>query len=405
MTDMGDILVVRRSELASVDSRFRLLVICIAILLMAACGGGSSSKVPDAGTPNDGNLATVLETARAGHGVPALATVLIENGAVIEMGAVGNRVIDGQENVTTSDQWHLGSISKSMTSTLVAVLIERGLLDWKTTIAEVLLADIPDIRGDYRDVSVEQLMSHTGGLPVDITRSPAFEAGDVNDTSPLPMVERRLVWSADLLRLPPDASVGQHLYSNANYIVLGAMVEQVTGELWEELMRREVLAALGMTGSGFSAPGVAGLRTQPWGHVNRNGAWQPVDPGDFDADSARALGPAGTVHATLSDFAAYMAEHLAGERGMDGLLRATTFARLHTPQPGTDYAGGWVVDPSGWAGSASFWHNGSNGRWFAHTVIAPERNAAVLVVTNSGSRAAAEDFINVMIRRFEARAN
>jgi len=127
MTDMGDILVVRRSELASVDSRFRLLVICIAILLMAACGGGSSSKVPDAGTPNDGNLATVLETARAGHGVPALATVLIENGAVIEMGAVGNRVIDGQENVTTSDQWHLGSISKSMTSTLVAVLIERDL--------------------------------------------------------------------------------------------------------------------------------------------------------------------------------------------------------------------------------------------------------------------------------------
>jgi len=400
-------LVFRRSELADADSkaRHRVLAVCGAILLIAACGSGGSSQVSDAGSPNDGNLATILETARAGHGVPALATVLIENGAVIEIGAVGKRVIDGQENVTTSDQWHLGSISKSMTSTLVAVLIERGLLDWSTTIAEVLLADIPDMRSDYRNVSVVQLMSHTGGLPVDITRSPAFVAGDVNDTSPLPMADRRLVWSADLLKLPPEASVGQHLYSNANYIVLGAMVEKVTGELWEELMQRELFAALGMIGSGFSAPGVAGLRIQPWGHVNQDGTWQPVDPGDFGADSARALGPAGTVHATLRDFAAYMAEHLAGERGMDGLLRATTFARLHAPQPGTDYAGGWVVDPNGWAGSASFWHNGSNGRWFAHTVIAPERNAAVLVVTNSGSRAAAEDFVNVMIRRFEATAN
>ena len=404
---MRDILAFRRSESAGADSnaRHRVLAIFSVILLIAACSGGGSSQVPNVGSPNDGNLATILETARAGHGVPALATVLIENGAVIEMGAVGNRVINGQETVTTSDQWHLGSISKSMTSTLVAVLIERGLLDWNTTIAEVLLADIPDMLAEYHDVRVEQLMSHTGGLPVDITRSPAFQMGDVNDTSPLPMAERRLVWSADLLRLAPDASVGQHLYSNANYIVLGAMVEKVTGELWEDLMQRELFAALGMTGSGFSAPGIAGQRTQPWGHVNQNGNWQPVDPGDVDADNARALGPAGTIHATLSDFAAYMAEHLAGERGMDGLLQATTFARLHSPQPGTNYAGGWVVDPNGWMGSASFWHNGSNGRWFAHTVIAPDRNAAVLVVTNSGSRAVIEDFVNVMIRRFEAREN
>lgn len=394
-------------KLADAGRRFphRLVSFHCIALLIAACGGGSSSAVPDAGGAADGNLAAVLETARSGHGVPALATVLIQNGTIIEIGAVGTRAVGEQEAVTTADQWHLGSITKSMSSTLAAVLIERGLFDWDTTVADVLMLDIPDIRSEYRDVRVEQLMAHTGGLPVDITQSSAFQAGDVNDTSTLSMTERRLVWSADLLRLPPDASVGTHLYSNANYIVLGAVMEKVTGELWEDLMEREVFAPLGMFETGFGPPGIAGMRIQPWGHVNQGGNWEPIDPGSFDADSAQALGPAGKVHSTLRDFSAYLSAHLGGERGNDGLLRASTFARLHAPQPGTGYAGGWETNSSGWAGSPSFWHNGSNGRWFAHTVIAPDRNAAVLVVTNAGSRGAVEDVINVMIRRFEAMPN
>ncbi len=374
--------------------------------MIAACGGGGgSSAVPDAGGAGDGDLASVLETARSGHNVPALATVLIENGAIVEIAAVGTRSLNGQQSVTTADQWHLGSITKSMTSTLAAVLIERGVFDWNTTIAEVLLADLPGIRSEYRNVTVEQLMSHTGGLPVDITRSPAFQAGDVNDNSALSMTERRLAWSNDLLQLPPDAALGTHLYSNSNYIVLGALIEKVTGELWEDLVARELFAPLGMIDSGFGAPGIAGTQTQPWGHVNEGGSWQSVDPGSTDADSALALGPAGTLHTTLRDFSGYMAAHLAGERGSAGIISASTFARLHSPKPGADYAGGWVVNSNGWAGSPSFWHNGSNGRWFAHTVVAPDRNAAVLVVTNSGSRAVVEDVIEVMIRRFEAMSN
>lgn len=374
-------------------------------MLIAGCGGGGGSTVPDPGSTNDGSLSTILEAARASHDVPALATVLIENGVIIEIGAVGTRVFNDQEAVTTLDQWHIGSITKSMTSTLAAVLIERGLIDWNTTIADVLLVDIPGMRNEYRNVTVEQLMAHTGGLPVDITLARSFQNGDVNDTSALPMPQRRLAWSTDMLQLPPDAAVGAHLYSNANYIVLGAMIEKLTGENWEDLMERELFVPLGMTNSGFGPPGIPGMRLQPWGHSSQGGSWQPLDPGDFNADNALSLGPAGTVHSTLQDFAAYMSAHLAGDRGEDGLLEASTFARLHTPQVGTDYASGWVVNTNGWLGNPSFWHNGSNGRWFAHTVISAERNAAVFVVTNSGSRAAVEDFIGVMIRRFEAASN
>ena len=383
----------------------RLPALLVLIVLLASCSSGGGSAVGDPGSPNDGSLQSVLDQARTAHGVPAVAVVLIEGDSIVEIGVSGTRVIDGQEPVTTNDQWHLGSISKSITSTLVAIFIERGVLDWDTTVADVLLTDIPDMRSEYHNVRVEELMAHTGGLPVDMMRSNAALAGDYNDDSPLSMTARRLGWSADMLRLPPETAVGRHQYSNANYIVLGAIIEKVTGELWEDLLMRELFSPLAMPNSGFGAPGMAGMRTQPWGHVEQGGLWRAIDPGDDDAENALAVGPAGTVHTTLRDFTGYMAAHLAGERGEDGLLTAATFARLHAPQPGTDYGGGWVTDNNGWAGSRSFWHNGSNGRWFAHTVIAPDRNAAVFVASNSGSRAAVEDLVGIMIQRYEAGRN
>lgn len=394
----------RRARTLTGAARCRLGLsgIVLSAALLTACGGGSSSAIQEPGIVGDGELSVVLETARSSHDLPALAAVLIEDGAIVEMGAVGRRVFDEPESVTEEDQWHLGSISKSMTSTLTAVLIERGVLDWDTTVGDVLLIDVPDMRDEYRGVRIEELMAQTGGLPVDITQAPAFLSGDVNDTSLLPMSERRLVWSADLLRIRPEAAVGRHLYSNANYIVLGTILEKVTGEPWEDLMQRELFAPLGMQDSGFGPPGVAGTRAQPWGHAANGSSWQAFDPGRDDADNALALGPAGTVHSTLRDGAAYMAAHLAGAQGSDNLLKAATFRRLHTAQPGTGYAGGWVVAGNGWAGRPSFWHNGSNGRWFAQVVISPERNAAVMVVTNGNSRDAVEEFVNVMIRRFES---
>lgn len=278
----------------------------------------------------------MLDQVRTGHNVPAVAAVLIEGNSIVEIGVSGTRVINGQEPVTTDDQWHLGSISKSITSTLVAIYIERGQLDWDTTPTDVLLTDIPDMRSEYRNVRVEELMAHTGGLPVDITRSDALLAGAYNDDSPLSMTERRLSWSADMLRLPPETAIGTHQYSNANYIVLGALIEKVTGEQWEDLVAREIFAPLGMSNSGFGAPGMAGMRTQPWGHVGQGGSWRAIDPGNDDAESTLAIGPAGTIHTTLRDFTGYMAAHLAGERGGGGSYRSDDPAVRSGPKPVID---------------------------------------------------------------------
>ena len=64
------------------------------------------------------------------------------------------------------------------------------------------------------------------------------------------MPEQRRQWTAELLTLAPETSRGEHLYSNANYVVAGAMLEEVTGQQWEDLMQEHVFAPLGMTSTG-----------------------------------------------------------------------------------------------------------------------------------------------------------
>ena len=67
--------------------------------------------------------------------------------------------------MTTNDVFHIGSDTKSMTATLTAMLIEEGKLRWDTTIADVF----PELKGkmdkQYEAVTVEQLLTHRGGVP------------------------------------------------------------------------------------------------------------------------------------------------------------------------------------------------------------------------------------------------
>ena len=79
---------------------------------------------------------------------------------------------------------------------------------------------------------------------------------------------------------PAAQAETEFLYSNAGYVIAGAMLEQVTGESWEELIRTEVFEPLGMTRAGFGAPGSADAVDQPRGHrAGLFGGLNAVAPG------------------------------------------------------------------------------------------------------------------------------
>ncbi len=343
------------------------------------------------GIAGDDQLAGFLEDYRAANNIPAIACETIYGDSVLDQAAVGYRAMGLPEKVTLNDQWHLGSISKSMTATLFAIYVENGIFTWETTIGDIFPEYIETMHEDYVDVSLKNLLTHTSGFAGDIE----FELASSLKLSGDPMMEQRRRFFEAVIDDEPAGEVGDYLYSNTGYVVAGAMLEKVKEDPWEVIMYRNFLGALHMNSTGFGAPGIPGLRDQPLGHTQNGSSWTPI----FD-DNPAFLGPAGTVHSTLSDIAKYLIMHKEGAQGQPDFLTQTSFDMLHTPAPGTDYAMGWIVrDPV-------LLHDGSNTLWYAVVTINATEDLATAIFMNCANEfimtEAITDIIDILNSRYQA---
>lgn len=313
------------------------------------------------------------------NGVPALAVVVTKDGQICDRAAAGVRKWGDPTPVTTNDVFHIGSCTKSMTATLAAMFIDQGKLRWDTTIAEVF----PELKGKmdkrYEAVTVEQLLHHRGGVPAE---PPAVAWARAWQEIGTPTEQRREFIEA-VLSAPPEAEPGtKKIYSNQGYVIVGAMLEKISGQDFESLMTEKLFKPLHMDSAGFGPPGTEGKVDQPWGHVRKLLATVPTQ-----SDNPPVLSPAGRVHCSLDDLARYAIFHL--QRGTNALLKPETLARLHASPEGAeikdvmdDYACGWVRLKRGWAGGTVLWHNGSNTMWYIVMWLAPEKNFSVIAATN-----------------------
>jgi len=320
-----------------------------------------------------GDSVQVLDAIRKRHDLPALAVVVVKDGRICDRAAVGIRKWGDPTPVTTNDVFHIGSCTKSMTATLTAMLIEEGKLRWDTTIAEVF----PELRGrmdrQYESVTVEQLLTHRGGVPgvppADAWKRAREQRGE-------PASQRREFIEA-VLRQPPEAAPGtKMIYSNQGYAIVGAMLDKLTGTPWETLITERLFKPLHMDSAGFGPPGTKGAVDQPWGHTLAMSIPVPLQ-----VDNPPAIASAGRVHCSLDDLARFTIFHM--QRGRTGgLLKPETLSKLHTPAGGGDYACGWLVLKRDWAGGNALMHNGSNTMWYVVMWLAPEKNFSVVVATN-----------------------
>jgi CubicO group peptidase (beta-lactamase class C family) len=323
----------------------------------------------------DERLAALLAPVRAEHGLPALGGAIVTAAGELRVAAVGLRAGGTEVEVTPGDRFHLGSCTKSMTATLAAVLVERGELSWDTTVAEVFGQGegSVEVHPGWAAVTLEDLLAHRSGARRDPERV----------WREAPPRELRAGIAATLLAAPPDTPPHQETsYSNAGYILAGALLERALDAGWEQLMQTELFEPLGMTTAGFGAPDrkdTRGAPLEPRGHLDSGEAIRGFDNPAY-------YGPAGTVHASLGDWCRYLLLHLRGARGEPtALLSGESFERLHAVH-GADYALGWGVTTRGWAGREGegpvLSHAGSNTRWFCVVWLAPERGFAAVAATN-----------------------
>lgn len=350
------------------------------------------------------SLNALLETHRTTAKLPGLAAAVVRGGETIAIGAVGVRRDGGTDKVTVSDKWHIGSCTKSMTASLAAMLIEEGKFRWNTTLAEAFPQLAAKMKPDWRTVTFEQLLSHTGGAPPNLDADGLW--GRLWQRANRPPLEQRAYAVAELLtKHQPVAKPGaKYEYSNAGFMLVGHAIGTKLGKPWEEIMRERLFKPLGMNSAGFGPAASVGKMDQPWGHTKKLlGGLNPIPPG-VQADNPAAIGPAGTVHCSIGDLAKYVAWHTRGERGGDKLLKAESFKKLHTlVSKEGEYALGWVVLKRGWGGGEVLMHNGSNTMNYTVLWLAPKKDFAVVISTNfggDGAAAAVDKLVGELIQKF-----
>ncbi|MGB9666668.1 MAG: serine hydrolase domain-containing protein [Candidatus Cryosericum sp.] len=314
-----------------------------------------------------------LVTLRETYHLPAIEACVIRADGIVDTAVTGVRKVGGTEAVTTSDLFHLGSMTKAMTATMLATLVQQGRLSWDMTMVQAFpsWASVMDSR--YRDVTLEQLLTHTSGLPR-YTTDPEWVSIPPFTGTP---AQQRQAFARMLLTKPPIGPAGIYRYSNAGYAVAAAIAERATGQSWEQLMQERVFGPLGMHAA-YGWPLLSGT-DEPWGHHIKDGVVTPHDPAD-GYKVPTVLAPAGDVSMSILDYSRFARLQLAGLEGKDGaILSSAMIKRLH--QPVLAYSCGWHEEPVDSVQTS--WHRGTCDTFDTFVFLQPARNIGVILFTNA----------------------
>ena len=329
----------------------------------------NGSVVPVRPTALGRDTVTLRET----YHLPALELCVINTDGIVDVAANGVREAGRTQAVSLQDLFHLGSMTKAMTATMISTLVQEGKLSWDMTMVQAFpsLASVMDKR--YRDVTLEQLLTHTSGL-AGYTTDPEWASIPPFTGTP---AQQRQAFARMLLTQPPIGPAGIYRYSNAGYAVAAAIAERVSGESWEQLMQERVFGPLNVRAA-YGWPLLSGAN-EPWGHRIKDGIVTPHDPAD-GYKVPTVLVPAGDVSMSILDYSIFARLHLAGLENIDAsILSAVEIRRLH--QPVLAYSCGWheeLID-----GVQTSWHRGTCDTFDTFVLLQPSRGIGVIAFTNA----------------------
>ncbi|MFB7938180.1 serine hydrolase domain-containing protein [Streptomyces sp. NPDC056049] len=317
----------------------------------------------------------------AATGTPGGAWAVVEGGAVVHEQAYGR---DGRGAAVTPDTPFLwGSLAKPVTALAVMQLVEDG----RVRLDAPARTYLPWFRLADREVSdritVRHLLTNTSGIPASATA----EVQDRYDNAPGALAHA----VRDLARIEPGAEPGTaYAYSSAGYAVLGALVEEVSGESYGAYAHERILGPLGMEHAIATEDDAERERLAP-GH-------RPVfgRPTVFDAPYDTAGAPAAHVGGSVGDAARLVLAQLGGGE-VDGrrVLSARGIAEMHRGQADSDidrFGLGWSVGTLPGTGERTVWKSGSLPGYDAMIIMLPESDRAVIVLQNAFDLLRAQEF-------------
>jgi D-alanyl-D-alanine carboxypeptidase len=232
-----------------------------ALLVVTACGAPTAAA--PAAAPAAPAYGVTLQPE-----LEQLARDLLVTGAVVQVRSaelgdwtttIGTRTFRGSEPVQVDDHIRIGSVTKTWTGTVVLQLVDEGALRLDDPIA-TYRPDVPN----GQNITIEQLLTMRSGLG---NYSTSYELNRTQDTAPETVFTPEELLAIGLAE-PPEFPPGEgFFYSNTNYVLLGRIIEQITGNPLETEFDRRILTPLGMTASSFPTTSSALPAPHPHGYT------------------------------------------------------------------------------------------------------------------------------------------
>jgi len=301
------------------------------------------------GKPSLGELSSrvdALYECAAGGDAPGGSVIVIQSGRVLHERGYGMANLEHGAPNTPESKFRLASITKQFTAAAILQLQEAGLLQLDDPVTKYL-PEFP--HGD--GMTVRHLLTHTAGLR-------QFEEGVV------------------------DSAPGERFnYSNVGYKLLGRIIEKVSGDSYEDYMRRRIFEPLGMGNSGCDHQGVV-LKQRASGYDNRDGGGYA----NAACEDMFRTYAAGALYSTVEDMSRWAEGLFSGKViKRETLEQALTPARLNNGAL-TGYGFGWFIGE--YRGLKELSHGGDAtgfNSWIGHF---PDQDFTVVVLSNIAMRPA-----------------
>jgi len=339
----------RQRHLAGSLTRPFLLGALVVALAAAGCAAGAGT-----GSPEQKELAAQLDD-RLATDFNGSVLVAREGQILYSKGFGMADAANGIPN-TPETRFRLGSITKQFTAMSILILESRGQLSSTDLVCDF----VESCPAGWEEITIEHLLAHTSGI-FGFTELPDFD--DTVAATPQETV-------AEVADIPLPWKPGQNFsYSNTGYVLLGMVIEKVSGVTYEQFLEENIFGPLGMDASGYDH-GDAGLA------VGYRTGFDPAPALDMSVPYA-----AGGLYSTVLDMARWDAA-LYTEQLVPAEYQEKMFTPLVsiTDLAGFGYAYGLSVGES--RGRTEVFHDGGINGFFTFYGRFPDEQVGVVVLTN-----------------------
>ena len=306
---------------------------------------------------------------------PGAAVLVINDGKPVYQHGYGVTDLRTRNKIDEHTNFRLASVSKQFTAMAVMLLVLDGKLHYEDRLTQIF----PDFPPYGNSISIRNLLNHTSGLldyedlmPQPYGSTKQEGVAQIQDSEAVDLLKKQ--------KRTKFAPGSRWDYSNSGYVVLGQIVEKVSGESFGDFLHNRIFAALGMDHTIAYQRGKNDVASRAYGHTKENGVWQETD----QSPTSATLGDGG-IYSSLSDLAKWdvaLRHHtLLTEREMQPALMPVHAPGVREPngKPAA-YGFGWFLNP--YKGHRRMWHYGETVGFRTTIQRFPDDNLTVIILCN-----------------------